>query len=163
MKVVLAVDGGNSKTYLALLRADGTLLALVRGRLSSPHHLGVDGSLEVLGRLLADAAREAGLPSDAPVADVGVFLLAGVDFPAEEVEIAAALEARQWAARTIVGNDTFAVLRAGTERGRKARQVRGVRLEQEPDELVRGVPLPDQRVGEQRFARVDRVAAECRC
>jgi N-acetylglucosamine kinase-like BadF-type ATPase len=116
-QVVLAVDGGNSKTYLALLRADGTLLALVRGTLSSPHHLGVDGSLEVLARLLADAAREAGLPSEAPVADVGVFLLAGVDFPAEEVEIAAALEARRWAARTIVGNDTFAVLRAGTERG----------------------------------------------
>jgi N-acetylglucosamine kinase-like BadF-type ATPase len=115
-QVVLAVDGGNSKTYLALLRADGTLLALVRGTLSSPHHLGVDGSLEVLARLLADAAREAGLPSEAPVADVGVFLLAGVDFPAEEVEIAASLEARRWAARTIVGNDTFAVLRAGTER-----------------------------------------------
>jgi N-acetylglucosamine kinase-like BadF-type ATPase len=40
-RLVLAVDGGNSKTYLALLRDDGSLLALVRGALSSPHHLGV--------------------------------------------------------------------------------------------------------------------------
>ena len=39
--VVLAVDGGNSKTDLALVRADGTVLAYVRGPLSSPHHLGL--------------------------------------------------------------------------------------------------------------------------
>ena len=41
---VLAVDGGNSKTDLALVVADGSVLALVRGPLSSPHHLGVDGA-----------------------------------------------------------------------------------------------------------------------
>ena len=39
---VLAIDGGNSKTHLALVRVDGTVLALVRGPLSSPYHLGVD-------------------------------------------------------------------------------------------------------------------------
>ena len=32
---VLAVDGGNSKTDLALVEADGSVLALVRGPLSS--------------------------------------------------------------------------------------------------------------------------------
>ena len=41
---VLAVDGGNSKTDLALVDADGSVLALVRGPLSSPHHLGIDGA-----------------------------------------------------------------------------------------------------------------------
>ena len=55
--LILAVDGGNSKTYLALLRADGALLALVRGTQSSPHHLGGDGCLTVLDGLLGDAAR----------------------------------------------------------------------------------------------------------
>ena len=44
---VLAVDGGNSKTDLALVEADGSVLALVRGPLSSPHHLGIDGALAV--------------------------------------------------------------------------------------------------------------------
>ena len=39
---MLAVDGGNSKTDLALVGADGALLALVRGRSSSPHHLGLE-------------------------------------------------------------------------------------------------------------------------
>jgi len=42
---VLAVDGGNSKTDLALVRDDGRLLAHVRGPLSSPHHLGLEEEL----------------------------------------------------------------------------------------------------------------------
>ena len=50
---VLAVDGGNSKTDLALVRGSGEVLALVRGPQSSPHHLGVEGCLGVLDDLLA--------------------------------------------------------------------------------------------------------------
>jgi N-acetylglucosamine kinase-like BadF-type ATPase len=116
--VVLAVDGGNSKTDLVLARADGTVLGLARGPLSSPHHLGVDGSLEVLGQLLADAAGQAGLMvGDGPLAELAQLQMAGVDFPAEERELREAVERRGWAVRTDVGNDTFAVLRAGTERG----------------------------------------------
>lgn len=116
-RLVLAVDGGNSKTYLALLRVDGSLVALVRGAQSSPHHLGVEGCLAVLAGLLGDAARSAGIAEREPLAETGVFLLAGVDYPAEEEEITAALSARGWVTRTTVGNDTFAVLRAGTARG----------------------------------------------
>jgi len=116
--LVLAVDGGNSKTDLALVRADGEVLALVRGPQSSPHHLGVDGSLGVLGDLLGEAVAEAGLPNgDGPVADVGQLLLAGVDFPSEVQEMERAAGERRFATRLSVGNDTFAVLRAGTERG----------------------------------------------
>src|SRR5205814_10051078 len=43
--------------------------------------------------------------------------LAGVDCPSEEAQIRHAIEAVGSAERTIAGNDTFAVLRAGTERG----------------------------------------------
>ena len=115
---VIAVDGGNSKTDLALVRADGRVLSLVRGPLSSPHHLGLDGSLGVLSDLLDQAALDAGLRADqGPVADVAQLLMAGVDFPSEEDELREAVEARRWAKRTAVGNDTFAVLRAGTEEG----------------------------------------------
>ena len=115
--VVLAVDGGNSKTDLALVRADGEVLALVRGPLSSPHHLGLDGALDVLQRLLDQASRDAGRARDGTVATVAQLLMAGVDFPSEEEELRAAVASRGWAERTHVGNDTFAVLRAGTERG----------------------------------------------
>jgi N-acetylglucosamine kinase-like BadF-type ATPase len=110
---VLAVDGGNSKTDLALVGADGSLLSLVRGPLSSPQHLGVEGCLEVLDGLLTEAIGE----HDGKIADVVALLLAGVDFPAEEEAVRAAVEQRGWARRVHVDNDTFAVLRAGTERG----------------------------------------------
>ena len=113
---VLAVDGGNSKTDLALVAPDGTVLALVRGPLSSPHHIGVGGCLSVLERLLEDGVHEAGVEAG-PVADVAVLLMAGVDFPQEEETLRGAVAERGWAASIHVGNDTFAVLRAGTERG----------------------------------------------
>jgi N-acetylglucosamine kinase-like BadF-type ATPase len=114
-RLVLAVDGGNSKTDLALLREDGAVLALVRGGVSSPHHIGLDGTIAVLEELHADARARAGLDGDARAA-VGHLLLAGLDLPVEEERLHAAVDGR-WADRLSVGNDTFAVLRAGTERG----------------------------------------------
>jgi N-acetylglucosamine kinase-like BadF-type ATPase len=113
--LLVAVDGGNSKTDLALVRADGEALALVRGPQSSPHHLGIDGCVRVLEELLAGAVHDAGLSNG--MADFAQLLLAGVDFPAEEEEVLAAVSARRLAKRVAVGNDTYAVLRAGTERG----------------------------------------------
>ena len=115
---VLAVDGGNSKTDLALVDADGSVLSLVRGPQSSPQHLGVEGCLGVLERLLGQAVREAGLEGHAgQIADVASALMAGVDFPSEEDAVREAIERRGWAREVHVDNDTFAVLRAGTERG----------------------------------------------
>ena len=49
--------------------------------------------------------------------EVAVFMLAGVDLAGEEEDIRAALEARDLAGRVVVGNDTFAVLRAGATSG----------------------------------------------
>jgi N-acetylglucosamine kinase-like BadF-type ATPase len=109
--MILAVDGGNSKTDLALLSREGELVGHARGPQSSPHHLGLEACLEVL-QALAD---EAGL--DGRRAEIARVLLAGVDFPDEEEQLRVAVDARGWADRTIVANDTFAVLRAGTERG----------------------------------------------
>jgi N-acetylglucosamine kinase-like BadF-type ATPase len=114
MSLVLAVDGGNSKTDLALLRADGAVLALVRGPGSSPHHIGVDGCLDVLEALLGRARAAAGAGA---VAEVGHVLIAGADLPAEEAALQAAVAGRGWARRIAVSNDTFAILRAGTDRG----------------------------------------------
>ena len=116
--LVLAIDGGNSKTDLALVRGDGEVLSLVRGGLSSPHHLGLDGALEVIDDLLARALSEAGIENGAgPVADVGHLLLAGVDFPSEVEQMQEAAGARGFAVNVTVGNDTLAVLRAGTKDG----------------------------------------------
>lgn len=116
--IVLAVDGGNSKTDLALVRADGHVLAFVRGPQSSPHHLGVDGCLDVVDSLLETAVLDARLTSEKrPIAGVAALLLAGVDFQDEEIELQRRALDRGWASAISVANDTFAVLRAGTERG----------------------------------------------
>jgi N-acetylglucosamine kinase-like BadF-type ATPase len=117
-EIVLAVDGGNSKTDLALVDAEGGLLSLVRGPQSSPHHLGLDGCLDVLSSLLDEATAEARVRRvNGAVADVAELLLAGVDFPSEEQQLEDAVRAKPWARRITVRNDTFAVLRAGTARG----------------------------------------------
>jgi len=117
--IVLAVDGGNSKTDLALVSAEGHALALRRGPRSSPQYLGVDGCLDVLEGLLEEALRDAALADgrEAPVAQVAELLMAGVDFRSDEDELQAAAARRGWAHRIVVENDTFAVLRAGTDRG----------------------------------------------
>jgi N-acetylglucosamine kinase-like BadF-type ATPase len=116
--VIVAVDGGNSKTDLALVRSDGTVLSLVRGPLSSPHHLGVDGSIDVLQSLFAEACSEAGLArTNGPIAAAGQLCMAGVDFPSEERELERRVSALQWATTTAVANDTYAVLWSGTRHG----------------------------------------------
>ena len=108
--IVLAVDGGNSKTDLALLDGEGSLLGYARGPQSSPHHIGLNGCADVLQGLVD----EVGL--DGRRADLAQILLAGLDFPDEEEKALVTLRARGWAERMRVGNDTFAVLRAGTDR-----------------------------------------------
>jgi N-acetylglucosamine kinase-like BadF-type ATPase len=112
MSTVLAVDGGNSKTDLAIVDVDGTVLAAVRGPGSSPHHVGVAGSVERIGALYGQARTAARREE---CAEVGVFMLAGVDLNGEEEELHTAFSEQRWVGRALVRNDTFAVLRSGTD------------------------------------------------
>jgi N-acetylglucosamine kinase-like BadF-type ATPase len=84
------------------------VLGFARGPLSQPDYIGVEASVAVVDALAA----EVGAP-----ADLAVLLIAGVDFPDEEEAYQAEAERRGWAPDIVVGNDTYAVLRAGTERG----------------------------------------------
>jgi len=108
--LLLAVDGGNAKTDLALVSSDGSLLSLVRGPGSSPHEHGIEGALDRIEALVIEAGAEG------PVAHAEL-LLAGVDFPSEVRSVQTRARARGWAERVEVANDTYAVLRAGTDRG----------------------------------------------
>jgi N-acetylglucosamine kinase-like BadF-type ATPase len=114
---VLAIDGGNVKTDLALLRSDGRLLSLVRGGRSSPHYLGVAGCVEVLQTLLAEAALGAGLRNGEVRVATAQVMLAGADLPEELDELYTAIDALRWTERLVVDNDTYALLRSGTDRG----------------------------------------------
>jgi len=111
LPAVLAIDGGNSKSDLALVAGDGAVLASARGP-GMASDLSLGEKLEVLGTLTGQAQRRAGR-AGFPVARHLSACMANVDLPEEEEEMAAALCARGWTATTEVVNDTFAVLRAG--------------------------------------------------
>jgi N-acetylglucosamine kinase-like BadF-type ATPase len=114
---VLAVDGGNSKTDVALVGAAGDLLGAARGPGSSHHHLGVPAAMDLLEELVAAACGDAGLQAGGrPLAEVGVWCLAGLDLPADDRALGPAVAGRRWARQVLLHNDVFAVLRAGSDR-----------------------------------------------
>ena len=113
---VLAVDGGNSKTDLALLARDGRLLAAVRGPTISHQQVGLAAGMERLIGLARDARARAGL-EDAPPAGVGVYALAGADTRRDVHRLTSTLAVTGFARETYVENDAFAPVRAGSDRG----------------------------------------------
>jgi N-acetylglucosamine kinase-like BadF-type ATPase len=113
---ILAVDGGNSKTDIALVADDGRLLAAVRGPTASHQQVGLERGVAVLAGLISDARGAAGLP-DVEAADIGVYGLAGADTVADTRRLDAAITTRRFSASSVVINDAFAALRAGTDRG----------------------------------------------
>ena len=117
---VLAIDGGNSKTDVALVANDGTLLASVRGPGINPQDVGADQTALNLDALVRQAAGQAGLPTQvaspnrmAWIARHTVACLANADLPEEEAELSAAVQAQAWSPTATVVNDTFAILRSG--------------------------------------------------
>ncbi|SBU99061.1 BadF-type ATPase [Streptomyces sp. Ncost-T6T-1] len=113
---VVAIDAGNSKTDVALIGEDGTVLATARGGGFQPPAIGVEAAIDVLAGVLERAVAELAAP---PVLSGHVSAcLANADLPVEEAELAAALESRGWGSSVEVRNDTFAILRAGVDEPR---------------------------------------------
>src|SRR5215207_3257120 len=86
--------------------------------MTAPAVLAVDGGNSKTDVVLVDAAcHDAGLPpSERPLATVGVWCLAGVDFPADDQALSPAIAGRGWAREVLLHNDVFAVRRAGSGR-----------------------------------------------
>ena len=112
----LAVDGGNSKTDVAILDETGRVLGTHRGPGASFTPADHDRSVADLERSVRAAAAEAGIEG-LPVADAGVFCLAGADLPADDRRILRSLRRLGLVADPVLRNDTFAVMRAGAPRG----------------------------------------------
>ena len=113
---VLGVDGGNSKTDVALLAADGRLLAAVRGGTVSHQQVGLEAGADRLVALVGAARAAAGFGPHDPVAAQAVYCLAGADSPADIARLTAAFAARPLATSGHVLNDAFAPVRAGSDR-----------------------------------------------
>ncbi|MEB3962398.1 ATPase [Streptomyces kunmingensis] len=108
---VLAIDAGNSKTDVAVIAADGSVVGAARGGGFQPPLVGVETAVDVLADAVGRAFAQAGTDTVGHVS----ACLANADLPVEERELAKAIRARGWAssASVDVRNDTFAVLRAG--------------------------------------------------
>ena len=118
---MLAIDGGNSKTDVALVAGDGTLLAAARGPGINAHDVGVDQTVLILDAVVKQAAAQLdphyGACESGAVARHTVACLANADLPEEEAEHAAAVQAQGWSPTATVVNDTFAILRSGLPDG----------------------------------------------
>ena len=110
---MLAIDGGGSKTDVAVVAADGTLLAAARGPGTNSHEIGVEQTMLIVGAVVKQAAAQVAAPRDGRVALHTVACLANADLPEEEEELAAAVQAQGWSPSATVVNDTFAILRSG--------------------------------------------------
>jgi N-acetylglucosamine kinase-like BadF-type ATPase len=109
---VLAVDAGGSKIDVAAVARDGSLLGCVR--VSRTEGNGQDpGHVSDVARAVEALTTELGAATRAPL---GVFCLAGADLPADDRRILKAIDRHAWTGERVLRNDTFAVLRAGTER-----------------------------------------------
>ncbi|MFJ3905718.1 N-acetylglucosamine kinase [Streptomyces sp. NPDC090025] len=115
---LLAVDAGNSKTDVAVIAADGSVLGEARGGGFQPPVVGVTTAVDTLAEIIGRAWAAAGGGDLPPVFARITACLANADLPVEEEELKAALEARGWSRTVRVLNDTFAVLRAGLDEPR---------------------------------------------
>ena len=111
---VLAVDAGNSKTDVAVIAPDGTVLSTARGGGFRPPADGLDKAMAALGAPITEALHAAGTSKVAHVS----ACLANADLPVEEEHLTEALASRAWSKSVTVRNDTFAILRAGVEEPR---------------------------------------------
>lgn len=106
---LLAMDAGNSKTDVAVVAVDGTVLGTARGGGFQPPRVGVEPAVDVLAEVTDRALAAAGAVGAEHVS----ACLANADLPVEEAQLAEAIRRRGWARSVDVRNDTFAVLRAG--------------------------------------------------
>lgn len=109
-RVLVAVDGGNSKTEVLVCDDTGSVLGYAKG--PGTNHQTAGGVAEAMSRLaLLVETATAGLPAP----ELAAVCLAGADLPVELAMLGEAVAAAGWAPKSFVDNDTLALLRAGTD------------------------------------------------
>ena len=106
--VVVAIDGGGSKTDAVALTLDGRIVGRATGPGTSPHFIGVDAAVAQIDGLVREVA------SGHPIAQANVYL-SGLDLPSEVETFHRAIGRLDWSSdSTIVDNDLYALMRSGT-------------------------------------------------
>ena len=115
-RLVLGVDGGNSKVDVVLADGDGKILAARRGPTISHQVVPLELAMDRLRGLIGAVREAAGLTPD-QLPDVLVAALAGADYPSDVRLLQDAISGLGEARRSVVVNDTIGALRAGSESG----------------------------------------------
>ena len=106
--VVVAVDGGGSKTDAVALMPDGRVVGRAAGPGASPHFIGVESAIAQIDELVREVA------AGHPIAQANIYL-SGLDLPSEVQIFATAIAKIEWSSdTTVVDNDLYALLRSGT-------------------------------------------------
>jgi N-acetylglucosamine kinase-like BadF-type ATPase len=109
---IIGIDGGTTKTIALVADMSGQIVGAARGGNSNWTGDDVTVPMEVVAATAREALRAAGCtPADI---QVGVFGLAGADWPEDYERRRAALEAADIAKRIVVRNDAIAGWRGGT-------------------------------------------------
>lgn len=114
--IVIAVDGGGSKTDGVALDLDGNVVAQVRKGRSSANVKDYGPAIRIIDSLITEIHAVSG---NRPILQTNVYL-AGLDFPSEIATFKKALTDKVWAVgvtgnHVIVDNDMHALLRSGTQ------------------------------------------------
>ena len=120
MQCVLGVDGGNTKTIALVAALDGTILGAGRGGCGDIYNA-APGAAWPVSAAAAIANIEYAVLSALEAAQikasdllVGVFNMAGADWPEDFAYLQAAMEARGFGRTIFVQNDALGVLHAGS-------------------------------------------------
>src|SRR5262249_46709271 len=105
-------DGGNSKTDVVIGTGTGEVLAYVGGPGTCHQNIGLAETMRRLRDLVSRARGQARYDSD--FIPAGIFL-AGPDPPPEGDLPHSVIADEGWTSQLLIDNDTFAVLRAGSD------------------------------------------------
>lgn len=109
--VIVAADGGGSKTDVVAVDLDGRVLAHSRGPASNPQTQGLETAVSIVDTLVTEVLHAV----DLPLARVGLFL-SGLDLPVEIATFREGISHLDWVSDDIIlDNDMFALLRTGTQ------------------------------------------------
>jgi N-acetylglucosamine kinase-like BadF-type ATPase len=113
MTIVLAVDGGGSKTHLAICDESGAVLGAATAGPSNWETVGLRGAADTIGDAFEKALAASGVRRDQ--IEAAAFGLAGVDWPSDVDRLTTALASLRLTCPMTLVNDSFIALRAGAQ------------------------------------------------
>ena len=113
MTIVLAVDGGGSKTHLAICDESGAVLGAATAGPANWETVGLRGAADTIGDALEKALVASGVRRDQ--IEAAAFGLAGVDWPSDVDRLTTALASLRLTCPITLVNDSFIALRAGAQ------------------------------------------------